>query len=213
MGVTSSAGAVIHVTVLSYLEGGLLGHSGWLQQVLRAPPIGASGRTVVCFRRIGIPYKYSVFAGRDSLDNTSVTGSLLLAACGCRLADFIAEGLVLGAFRSSADSLQFAVCRALRIILRHWSDIVMATGGDGPVDSQSGMNFGVELDIPWNAPEVYVDVDADGVYDLATVPNVIGLHARWPGAPVVKVLLCWDTRSVRALIPTVGHLSSLSVFG
>ena len=65
-GVAASAGVVIHVTVLSYLEGGLLGRSGWLQQVLhwaglRAPPIGTRGHTVVCFRRIGIPYKYPVF--------------------------------------------------------------------------------------------------------------------------------------------------------
>ena len=47
----------------------------------------------------------------------------------------------------------------------------MATGGDGPADDCSGINFGVELDIPWNAPDV------------------IGLCARWPGAPVVNVLL------------------------
>ena len=74
-GVAASAGALIHVTVLSYLEGGLLGRSGWLQQVsqwagLRARPIGMRGHTVVCFWRIGIPYKYPVFAGRDSFDNT-----------------------------------------------------------------------------------------------------------------------------------------------
>ena len=154
MGVAASVGAVIHVTVLSYMEGGLLGRSVWLLQVsqwagLQAPPIGMRGSTVVCFGRIGIPYKYPVFAGRDSLDNKPVTGSLHFAAPGCRLAEFTAEGLVLCVLRGSAD--QFAVCRALRIVRRHWSDIVMATGGEAPVDDRSGINFGVELEVPWNA--------------------------------------------------------------
>ena len=171
-----------------------MGRSVWLQLVsqwagLQAPPMGARGRTIVCFGRIGIPYKCPVSAGRDSFDNTPVTVSLHFAAPGCRLADFIAEGLVLCVLRGSADSLQFAVCRALRIVLRHWSDIVMATGGKGPADGQSGINFGVELEVPWNTPEAYVHLDSHGVYDLATVPDVLGLHARWPGAAVVRVLL------------------------
>ena len=81
MGVAASAGAVNHVTVLSYLEGVLLGRSVWLLQVsqwagLQAPSIGTRGRTVVCFGRIGIPYKCPVFTGRDSLDSKPVTGSL-----------------------------------------------------------------------------------------------------------------------------------------
>ena len=74
---------------------------------LHAPPIGTRGRTIVCFGRIGIPYKCPVFAGRDSLDNKPVTGSLHFAAPGCRLAEFIAEGLVLCLLRGSADYLQF----------------------------------------------------------------------------------------------------------
>ena len=96
---------------------------------------------------------YHVFTGRDSFDYTAVTGSLLFAACGSRLVAMITKGLVCCVFRSSADSLQFAVCRALRIILRHWPNIVMVTGGDGPADDRSCINFGVELDIPWNAPD------------------------------------------------------------
>ena len=74
----------------------------------------------------------------------------------------------------------------------------MATGGDDPADNRSGINFGVELDIPWSVSEAYVDLNSDGIYDLATVPDVIGLHTRRQGAPVVKVLFDRDPRSVRA---------------
>ena len=111
------------------------------------------------------------------------------------------------------------MCRALWIILQHWSDIVMATGGDGPADDHSGINFGVELDIPWNAPEAYVDLNSGGIYDLATVPDAISLRARRPGAPVVKVLLGRDSRSVRALVPDpdvhyrVSMMSRLWIWG
>ena len=46
-----------------------------------------------------------------------------------------------------------------------------------------------------------MDLNLDEIYDLATVPDVIGLRARWPGAPVVKVLLGRDPHSVRTLVP------------
>ena len=49
--------------------------------------------------------------------------------------------------------------------------------------------------------EAYVDLDSDGVCELTTVPDVLGLHARWPGVAVVKVLPLRDAHSVRALVP------------
>ena len=41
-----------------------------------------------------------------------------------------------------------------------------------------------------------VNLDSDGVYDLKTVPDVLGLHARRPEAAVVKMLLGCDSRSL-----------------
>ena len=41
---------------------------------------------------------------------------------------------------------------------------------------------------------------SDGVYELKTVPDVLGMHARQPEAAVIKVLLGHDSRSVRALV-------------
>ena len=58
-------------------------------------------------------------------------------------------------------------------------------GSDSPAGSRSGVDFNVELQVCWNATEAYVNLDSDGVYELKTVPDVLGLHARRPGAAVV----------------------------
>ena len=83
----------------------------------------------------------------------------------------------------------------------------MATGSDSPTVSRSGVNFQVQIQVSWNALEVYVTLDSDSAYELKTVPNVLGLHARQPGAAVIKVLLGRDSRSVRALVPHVKVLN------
>ena len=55
-----------------------------------------------------------------------------------------------------------------------------------------GVTFDVELEVQWNAPEPYIQLEYDGVYDLATVPDVFGLRDRQPDMAVVKVLLGRD---------------------
>ena len=192
MSVTASAEDVIQMTVLPHLGGGFLGRSVRLPQVsqwagLRTPPMRAHWHTVVFFRRIRIPYKCPAFAGRDLLDTKPVNGSLHFADFGCRLADFIADGLVLCASRDSAEFLLAIVCRALLILLWHCSDTEMATGGDRPTDGRSGVNFDVELQVRWNAPEAYVNLDTDTVYELQTVPDILGLHSRWRVCALVPV--------------------------
>ena len=77
----------------------------------------------------------------------------------------------------------------------------MAMESDCPADGRSGVDFNVELEVSWNAPEAYVNLDSARVYELKTVPDVLGLNARRPEAAVVKVLLGCDSRSVRALVP------------
>ena len=143
-------------------------------------------------------YKWCVFAGSSSLDTAPVTGSLHFAASGCHLTDSLAAGLNLCVCRGIR---LLAVCRTLRILLQLSLDSVMVTGGDTPADARSGINFDVVLEVPWNAPEAYVQLDSDGVYDLDTVPDVLGLRGRHPEAAVVRVLLGRDSRSVRALVP------------
>ena len=42
----------------------------------------------------------------------------------------------------------------------------MATDGTAVVDGRAGIMFGVELYVPWDAPEVVVDLQSEGVVDL-----------------------------------------------
>ena len=68
------------------------------------------------------------------------------------------------------------------------------------VGGRAGITFGVELVIPLDAPEAVVDLHSDGVMDLETVLDVIGLTGRRPGAAVTQILLGRDVRCVRALV-------------
>ena len=60
----------------------------------------------------------------------------------------------------------------------------------------------------WNAPEVYVTLDSDGIYESQTtcVLDVLGLRARRLGVAVVKVMTGHDSRGVRVLVPDVNVL-------
>ena len=49
---------------------------------------------------------------------------------------------------------------------------------------RAGITFGVELVVSWDAPEAVFDLHSDGVLDLETAPDVIGLTGRRPGAAV-----------------------------
>ena len=115
-----------------------------------------------------------MFVGSASVDTAPVTGSLHFTAFDYRLANLLAIGLTLYVSRDSTDCLLLGVFRALRIVLRLSSDTRMATGGVTPADAWSGVTFDVQLQIPWNAPEAYIQLDSEGVYDHATVPDVFG---------------------------------------
>ena len=103
---------------------------------------------------------------------------LLDFICGCYLAALIVAGLA-GCGLS---------CRRVRM------DLGMATDGAAVVDGRAGITFGVELYIPWDAPE-------EGVVDLGSIPDVVGLTGRRPGAAECRVLQGRDVRSVRVLVP------------
>ena len=79
----------------------------------------------------------------------------------------------------------------------------MMTGSGQPAADRPGIDFQVQVQVPWNGPEAYVTLDSAGIYDLNTtcVPDVLALHARRPEAVVVKVMTDRDSRSVRVLIP------------
>ena len=104
--------------------------------------------------------------GNYSLDTVPVTGSLLFAASVRRLTVSRAAVFCLCMLIECNNCLRFAVCRALRFLQRLRVDFVMATGGDTPAEARSAITFGVTLEVPWNAPEAYVQLHSDHVFDL-----------------------------------------------
>ena len=56
------------------------------------------------------------------------------------------------------------------------------------MEARSVITFGVTLEVPWNAPEAYIQLGSVGVVDLDTVPDVLSLTGRRPEVAVVHVL-------------------------
>ena len=73
----------------------------------------------------------------------------------------------------------------LQKIAEHWT---MDTNGFLVVDNHAVITFGVELYVPWDAPEAVVDVSSAGVVPLHNVPDVIGLVGRRESAAESCVL-------------------------
>ena len=77
----------------------------------------------------------------------------------------------------------------------------MAADGAALVEARAGITLGVELYVPWDAPEVVVDVSSEGVVPLRSISDVIGLFGRREGAAESRVLQGRDARSVGVLVP------------
>ena len=69
------------------------------------------------------------------------------------------------------------------------------------VDNRAGVTFGVELHVPWDAPEAVVDVSSAGVVPLRNMPDVIGLAGRRDNATESRILQGRDPHSMRVLVP------------
>ena len=184
-------GVAIRVTGLSDLVGGSMGRSEWLSLMSRrvwlwCQQISVRGITVICPGVFGIGYKGRALARSSSLDTAPVTGSLLFNAPVCRHAVNCAAGFSSCVLFGGCDSIWLAV---FGLFFRRVSvDLVMATDGDAMAGAQSGITFGVTLDVPWNAPEAIVHLHSDGLVDLDTVPDVLGLTGRRLEAAVFRVL-------------------------
>ena len=46
------------------------------------------------------------------------------------------------------------------------------------VDNRAGVTFGVELYVPWDAPEMAIDLTSSGMVPLRNVPDVFGMSGR-----------------------------------
>ena len=68
--------------------------------------------------------------------------------------------------------------------------VEMVTGSGRLPTGRSSVDFTVQLDVPWKAPEVFVNMESAGLHQLNTesMPDVLGLRARQPGAAVIHVM-------------------------
>ena len=78
---------------------------------------------------------------------------------------------------------------------------IMVMEGAALVENRAGITFGVELYVPWDAPEAVVDIHSEGMVNLGSIPDFVGLTGRQPGAAEIRVLQGRDVRSVRVLVP------------
>ena len=82
-----------------------------------------------------------------------------------------------------------------QVLLQNYAD------GFSIVDNHAGVTFGVELYVPWDAPEMAVDLDSAGTVPLRNVPDVFGLIGQRDSARESRILQGRDARSIRVLIP------------
>ena len=154
-------GHKISMTTSARWWGGESRCSEWLRFVskgagLMAPPIGARFCTVMFFWSGGMMYIWPVNTWRESVGVLQVTGSLLHEVLACRL-DKLIDCLSpdhLQVPRVYADSL-LHLWRVLdsnsRTVSQDRSLDMMATGPSPPGADRKGIDFQVDVHIPWNA--------------------------------------------------------------
>ena len=71
--------------------------------------------------------------------------------------------------------------------------------GAALVEDRASITFGVELYVPWDAPEAVVDIHSEGVVPLGSIQDV-GLVGRRSDAAESHILERRYVRSIRVLI-------------
>ena len=96
-----------------------------------------------------------------------MTGSLVSVTANLRMAEF---GTL---FLDIVDSFARAICGTL-------CSVEMVTGSGRLPASRSGVDFTVQLGMPWNAPEVLVNLESARFFELdsESMPDVLGMRAR-----------------------------------
>ena len=79
--------------------------------------------------------------------------------------------------------------------------VAMDAAGFSIVDNRAGVTFGVELYVPWDAPEMATDLSAKGTVPLRDVQDVFGMCGHRKGATESRILQGRDVRSARVLVP------------
>ena len=185
LGVLSTGTIPIMVIELLDCGGGPVGCSDWLS---------VRGAVVIRPGRVRIGYIRRARTGNSSLDAAPVTGSLVFSVPVCCLAGYCAAEFYSWLFGGTVCIWLAGgelCCQRVRM------ELSMATDGAAVVDARAGITFGVELHVPWDAPEAVVG----SMVNLGSIPDVIGLTGRRPSAAECRVLQGRYVRSVRVLVP------------
>ena len=166
-----------------------VGCSDWLR--VRGPVvISPGGVGISCIRK--------ALCGRSSTDAPPVTGSLVFSAPLDYLDVYCAVEFVSCWLFCGMDCVWLAGFGLFfRRVSVYW---IMATEGAALVENRAGITFGVELYVPWDAPEAVVDIHSEGVVPLRSIPDVIGLTGRRPDAAESRILQGRDVCSVCVLV-------------
>ena len=117
---------------------------------------------------------------RSLTDAAPVTGSLVFSALFGGLDVYCTAGFTLCRTFCSTDCVLLAgFGLSVRRVSEYWT---MAKDGAALVENRAGITFGVEVSVPWDAPEVVVDISPAAVVPLRSIPDAIGLTGSWEDA-------------------------------
>ena len=158
----------------------------------------------VAVGRVWIGYIRSTLWGGSSTDATPVTGSLVSFTLLDCLNDSCAAECTSGWLFCGTTCVCFA--RGEILILEVGLYWTKRMEGAALVEDCAGITFGVELFVPWDAPEAVVDIQSEGVVPLGSIPDVVGLVGRRPDVTGSRILQGRDVRSIRVLVPDARRL-------
>ena len=125
---------------------------------------------------VRIGYIRRALGERYSTDAAPVTGSLVFSALlDCFDVYGAAEFAQCWLFCGTECVWIAGVGLSFRRVSVHQT---MATEGAALVDNRAGITLGVEMYVPWDAPEAVVDIHLEGVVPLGSISDVVGRMLR-----------------------------------
>ena len=188
-------------TSLGVLSAGRIAHMAIGRIDCGGGPVDCSDWTRVCGvvdflpGGVRIGYKRRALWDRSSTDAAPVTGSLVFSDLFVCLDVYCAAGFASCRIFCCTDCVLLA---GFGLSFRRVREcLTKATDGTALVENRAGITFGVELYVPWNAPEAVVDIQSEGVVEVYS-----GRH--WTSrsdAAECRILQGRVVCSVRVLVP------------
>ena len=82
------------------------------------------------------------------------------------------------------------------LLLEYAEGGTMDADGFSIVDNRAGVTFGVKLYVPWDAPEMAINLSSTSTVPLRNVPDVFGMSGRRNSATESHILQGRDARSI-----------------